>query len=202
MGVIPDNSVVVEDDLSAYEADGREAVQRDAGNILAQITNLVRELRDARADVATAEAVLKKHADRVRVLEQVAIPTAMREAQQERLRTSDGWDVELTETVRASIPADRLSEALAWLVAHDHASLIKRQLTLAFGREPGEAERARHLLDLILPEGYVPDDRQSVHAGTLTAAVKEMLANGVEVPRDLLGVFIQPMVKVKEAKRR
>ena len=190
------------DDFSAYEADAREAVSRDAGNILAQITNVVRELRDARADVVTAEAVLKKHSDRVRVLEQITSPDLMREAQQEKLRTSDGYDVELTETIRASIPADRLSEALAWLVSHDHASLIKRQMTLAFGREPEEQERARHLLDLILPEGYVPDDKQSVHAGTLSAAVKEMLARGDEVPLDLLGVYRQPQVRVREAKRK
>jgi len=184
-------------DYSAYAADAAESIE--PGNILSQITHTVRELRQLREDIVQAEEVLKAFQKRERTLVDYTLPEMMREAGQERLRTSDGYDVELTETLRASIPAPNLSAAIAWLVDHKQSAIIKHDLRLQFGKD--EDEKADRALALILEAGFVPSDKLSVHPQTLAATIKELMAAGVDVPLELLGAHVQAGVKVKEAKR-
>lgn len=185
------------EDLAQYEADATSAIASD--NILSRITSKVRELRDARADVVLAEEALKAAQAAVRLIEETDLPELMKEAGQEKLRTSDGYDVELVETLRASIPPANLAQALAWLVQNGQASIIKRDIRLQFGKD--EDKKADAALSLILNSGYAPQDKQTVHPQTLAAVIREMMAAGVDVPLPLLGAHVQPGVKVKEAKK-
>lgn len=189
-------------DLAAYEADAAatSAVAVDGGNILSRITNTVRELRDAREDVTRWEDGLKVAQQRVRVLEEGTLPDLMREAGQDRLTTSDGYDVELGEVLRASIPPVNLAEAVDWLVRNGAASIVKREFKALFGKN--EDEKAKAALKVMLEAGIPVQDKQSVHAQTLAATIRQMLAEGVDVPMALLGAYNQPFVKVKERKRK
>lgn len=186
------------DDLAQYEADATDAVSD--GNILSRITLAVRELRTARDDVAQAEEALKAAQQRVRAMEEFTIPELMREAGQEKLRTSDGLEVELVETLRASIPAANLPGALQWLIEHNQSAIIKRDIRLQFGKN--EEDRADAVLAIILEAGYTPTDKQIVHPQTLAAVIRELVAEGVDVPMELLGAHVQAGVKVKEAKKK
>jgi hypothetical protein len=175
-----------EADLRQYEADATDAVSDQ--NILARITTKARELRAARDDVAAAEEVLKAAQQRARNLEEYELPELMREAGQEKLRTADGVEVELTETLRASIPVANLPMALRWLMEHGQASIIKRDLRLQFGKN--EEDKAEAALALILEGGFMPQDKQ-----------RELVSEGVDVPMELLGAHVQAGVKLKEPKR-
>ncbi len=186
-------------DYAAYEADAAAAKAPTSDNILSRITARVRDLRDRRADVVLAEEALKAAQAAVRLIEELDLPELMKEAGQEKLRTSDGYDVELIETLRASIPAASLAQALAWLVANGQASIIKRDIRLQFGKD--EDEKAQAALDLVLNNGFMPQDKQTVHPQTLAAVIREMMSAGVDVPLGLLGAHVQPGVKVKEAKK-
>lgn len=195
----PGGSVVATaDDLSVYETDARQ----DTGpeNILAQITRTVRELRTAREDVAAAESALKAVQDRVRLLEENTLPELMREAKQERLTDEDGWGLQLLEKVRASIPQARMAEAVDWLTNHNQAAIIKRALSLKFGRD--EADKAQKALKAILEAGFTPEDKQSIHPQTLEAVVRELMAAGEDVPTQLFGVYVQTGVKLTPPKTR
>lgn len=184
-------------DLSQYEADAAEAVS-DV-NILSRITVKTRELMTARGDVTSAEEVLKGAQQRVRSIEEYELPELMREAGQEKLRTSDGFEVELTETLRASIPVANLPQALSWLMEHGQSAIIKRDIRLQFGKS--EDEKADKALHVILDAGFMPQDKQSVHPQTLAAVIRELVAEGVDVPMEMLGAHVQAGVKVKEPKR-
>ena len=184
-------------DYSAYEADAATSI--DAENILAQIARTVREAREARDRVKVKEEELKSAQQHLRTLEEYAIPELMREAGQVKLRTVDGYDVELTETLRASIPSANLHAAIAWLVEHNQGAIVKRDIRLQFGK--GEDARADHALEIILEEGYTPEDKSSVHPQTLAAVIREMVAAGIDVPMELLGAHVQSAVKIKEVKK-
>jgi hypothetical protein len=186
-----------EADLSQYEQDAAGAVSDQ--NILARITLKTRELRAARDDVTAAEEVLKAAQTRVRAIEEYELPELMREAGQEKLRTSDGFEVELTETLRASIPPANLPLALTWLIDHGQSSIIKRDIRLQFGKS--EDAKANAALNLILEGGFMPQDKQTVHPQTLAAVIRELVSEGVDVPMELLGAHVQAGVKVKEPKR-
>lgn len=185
-------------DYSAYEADA-QADNVDSGDLLARITRTVRELAEARADVTEAEAALKARQERVRQLEEFTIPELMREAGQTMLKTVDGDTVELTETLHASIPAANLPQALKWLIDHGQASIIKRDIRLQFGKN--EEDKADRALALILEGGYTPQDKQSVHPQTLAAVLRELVAEGVDVPMELLGAHVRSYAKVKPPKK-
>lgn len=183
-------------DLSAYEADATDAVTD--GNILSRITNVARELRTAQAEQEHAEELLKLAKERVRVLEQLTLPQLMDEAAQKKLTTADGYDLERGETLRAAIPPLNLPAAIAWLRSNHQEAIIKRSLSLEFGK--GEDQKAAEVRDAILEAGGRPTDKQGVHPMTLAATIREMLAEGVEVPMELLGAYAQPWVKMKKAK--
>jgi hypothetical protein len=184
-------------DLSQYEQDAAHAVSDQ--NILARITLKTRELRAARDDVIAAEEVLKAAQVRARAIEEYELPELMREAGQEKLRTADGFEVELTETLRASIPPANLPIALRWLIEHGQASIIKRDIRLQFGKS--EDEKADRALHTILDAGFMPQDKQTVHPQTLAAVIRELVSTGVEVPMELLGAHVQAGVKLKEVRR-
>ena len=184
-------------DYDQYAADAQEPV--DSEDVLARITRTCRELRVAREDVTTAEEQLKAAQQRVRTIEEFTLPELMREAGQEMLRNSDGEVVELTETLHASIPSANLPAALKWLMDHGQSAIIKRDIRLQFGKS--EEAKADAALALILEGGYVPQDKQSVHPQSLAAVLREMIAEGQEVPLELLGAHVRSFVKVKPAKR-
>ena len=182
-------------DFSEYEEDAQTAAPVAGDNILAQITRCARELKEADDEVAKAEAELKAAQQRARVLRENTLPELMKEAGQEKLRTSDGWDLELTQTLRASIPAASKAEAFRWLEENGQAAIIKRQIDLAFGKD--EQEKADRALALVLEAGFHPTDKQSVHPQTLAATIRELIEQGVEVPLTLLGAYVQSGVKMK-----
>jgi hypothetical protein len=188
---------ITAEELAAYSADAQKPAA-ETGDLLTRISNVVDELIGAREDVVRAQDVLKVAQQHVNTLEQYTLPELMREAGQEKLRTRSGFDVELGETLRASIPPDRLAEAIMWLGANGQGAIVKREIKLAFGKD--EDQKAAEAFDLVVNAGYLPEDKQSVHTQTLGAAVREMIADGVDVPMEMLGVYIQPFVKVKEAK--
>lgn len=183
------------DDYSAYEADARAVAQTGGENILAQITRTARDLKEAQDDVTRAEEALKAAQQRERVLRENTLPELMKEAGQEKLRTSDGWDIELTETLRASIPAANKGEAFKWLEEHGQAAIIKREIDLKFGKD--EQDKADRALALVLEAGFHPTDKQTVHPQTLAATIRELTEQGVDVPMALLGAYVQSGVKLK-----
>lgn len=188
---------MITDDLSAYAADAAAPVI-EGEDRLAVITRLARELRDAKEHLTELDQHHKDAAARVKALEEGDLPEAMRAAGQVKCRTTDGYDLTLGETLRASIPPVNLPQAVMWLDAHGQGAIIKRDIGLKFGK--GEDQQAAHALDAITSAGFKPSDKQSVHPQTLAAVIREMLAEGVEVPMDLLGAFVQPHVKMTQAK--
>lgn len=183
------------DDLAAYAEDAAATV--DDENILAKITRVARELRDAEEAVQEAQEALTTAQSRVRLLEESTLPDLMDEAGQKRLTTVDDYELERTETLRASIPKANLPAAVMWLRANNNGSIVKRKLSLEFGKD--EDQRASEARDLILEAGFTPTDDQSVHPMTLAATIRELLEQGVNVPMELLGAFVQPKVKMKKA---
>jgi hypothetical protein len=149
--------------------------------------------------VLLAEQKLKAAQDHVKGIEQNRLPLLMDEAQQKLLVTTDGWQVSRDEIVRASISKDNLPAGVSWLNANGHGSIVKRSVTVMFGR--GEEQKAAEAIDVLHERGMEPEEAMSVNAQTLSALVRELLKEGKELPNETLGVYIQPVVKVIKAKK-
>jgi hypothetical protein len=186
------------EDAAAYAADAAATATDD--NILANITRVARELREAQDDVVHAEGVLQAAKDRVRLLEESTLPELMDRAGQKKLTTIDGYDLTRGETVRASIPPGNLPRAIMWLNANGYGSIVKRLISLTTGK--GEEQRAAEAVELLVSAGFAPTDAPSVHTSTLAASVREMMEKGVDVPKELLGVYVQNRVTMKKGGSR
>lgn len=186
---------LTDDDLNAYAEDAQLSSEQK-GNILSQITNTVHELRDAEEDIKAAEAMLKAAQERRRNIAETILPALMDEAQQKRLTTLDGWEVSRSEVVRASIPPHYLADAIQWLTENGQGAIVKRDISLKYGK--GEEKQADDAVRLLTQNKHFPTDKMSVHPQTLGAVVREMMAEGKELPMELLGIYVQPVVKITE----
>jgi hypothetical protein len=170
---------------------------------LRSIVALGEMLVEARRTEEAAEKALEAAKSRVLTLARVALPEAMREAQIESFRLSDGSEITLRDDFFAAISPPNREAAHAWLQEHGFGGLIKSQVKLVFGR--GEIAAAVELareLDQRHP-GQVQID-EAVHPQTLTAWVRERAASGALPPEDLFGVrpFTEARVKFKSTKSK
>ena len=99
--------------------------------------------------------------------------------------------------LRASIPVARRPEAHEWLTDQGHGDLIKRNVTVGFGRE--ESEAAQALFDQLVGDGLKVKDEQKVEPSTLKKFVKDQLEEGNAIPLDLFGAvqFRQAKITAK-----
>ena len=167
---------------------------------LSQLHTLAEQQALAEAEVARIEAELNGAKERLKNIAEVALPQAMDELGLTEFKTTSGLIIVIAETIRASIPKARQGEAFDWLREHGHAGLIKRQLSLSFGK--GEDELADKALELLLAQHYDPEVKTEVHTQTLGAFVREKLEAGEDLPLELFGVFRQRASKIEVPKAK
>ena len=98
-----------------------------------------------------------------------------------------GQKLVINDICGASIPAKFKEEAFEWLRQNNAEELIKHDVKMQFGK--GEQKMAAKAIELLIEAGYQPSDKETVHAGTLSAWVREQLDRGVDIPKKLFGVF-------------
>lgn len=165
-----------------------------AGGELSQLSALAERQAAAQAKVADLEAQLNKAREELRDIAERQVPELMDRIGIDEFKTTTGLKIKIDETIRASIPKAKAPLALAWLKNNGHGSLIKRVVSVTFGR--GEEEKADELCRRLAGEFEV-DDNASVHPSTLAAFVREKLRNGEEIPLDLFGVHRQRVAKIE-----
>lgn len=165
------------------------------GGELTQLQKLAERQASAAARVAELEAHLNKAREELKDLAERQVPELMDQIGITDFKTATGLQINIVETIRASIPKARAPLAFLWLKENGHAALIKRVVKVAFGR--GEDERAEALQKQLAGEEYQVEDDASVHPSTLAAFVREKLRDGEEIPLDLFGVHRQRESKIK-----
>lgn len=179
---------------AAYDY-SRDVVQNTGDNILARLAAKADEAMAAKRAVEAAEASLKAAQELHRDIIQRQLPELMDEAGQKDCVTSNGFRLTVAEVIRASIPAANAPVAFAWLEEHGHSSVIKNEVKVQFGR--GEDKAATDALAALSGLGLHPDQKRTVHPQTLQSLIKELMADGVDVPLDTFGAHIQREVKIK-----
>jgi hypothetical protein len=148
------------------------------------IATLVKLMLKLQKDVVEAEAKLTLAKARYAKISLGELPEAMKRAKTSSFTTDDGVRIGLKEDIYASITEKNKAAAFEWLEKNNFGSIIKSQVDLAFGR--GESERAAELLENLDKLGFDNYSiKETVHAGTLKALLKEQLAAGKEIPLEL-----------------
>jgi hypothetical protein len=126
------------------------------------------------------------------------IPELLAKMRLDECVTASGVQVKVKREIKASLPGhDRVEArmaALRWLVDHGHGGVIKNQVSVALDR--GEDTRADDLVVKLRAEGYDVEAKKDVHAQTLSALVRELLANGTVVPTGKFNLFDMRIAKL------
>ena len=134
------------------------------------------------------------------------IPTYLKALGMTSYRLTDGSSVDVTTKYDAQISEERREAAHAWLRAHNFGDLIKNQVIIDVGK--GNDEKVQRLATLAAELGLTADHKETVHAGTLKAFVKEQIekqsvvdldrAQGDAIPQELFGVYIRDVAEIKQ----
>jgi len=152
---------------------------------LTQMARLVRALINAEERVANAEKLLKENKEKVRVLKEESIPSAMHELGLEKLKLDTGQEISIKQDVYASIPKAEKEAAYRWLTDNGYGGLIKLDVTAKFGRE--ESVVASAVYEKLIVEGHTASLTQNINAQTLKAFLREQITKATNIPLDLFG---------------
>lgn len=150
----------------------------------------------AEREVVEAEKALAGAQERLKQIKEVELPLHMRDVLGlKEITLRDGRRVEIEEVIQASITEANKGAAFAWLRGNKHGNLIKHQLTVDFAK--GQENKALALVKMLAGLGHEVGNKQSVHAQTLKAFVREKLKNGEVIPEDLFSVHRQQHASIK-----
>ena len=186
-----------------YEDDRLESVKQiDAA---ASLSNKVIELKNIEDEIENAEKSISKLKEQSKVLSEVEIPKMMQEMNITKLKLKDGESIELKPFYYASIAKginesdsdflDRKDKAFTWLRDNGLGDIIKNDITVTFCRD--EDNKALQYADLAKSNGFEPIQRETVHAVTLKALVRERLENNLEMPSDIFKIYAGNSTKIK-----
>jgi hypothetical protein len=185
------------EDQFDYGADAdpdEEAVARAFAD-LDKLTLMAERATAARKQAEDVLAKLKQAEERLLNKE---IPELLSRMRLEECTTASGIQVKVKREIKASLPGHERVEArmgaLSWLVDHGHGGVIKNNVTVALDR--GEDSRADDLVVDLRAKGFAVESKKDVHAGTLGALVRELVAEGKIVPRDLFNLFDMKIAKL------
>lgn len=165
-------------------------------NVLARISGLALDQKEAEAEVARCEEALKKAQEKLRDIAEHQLPALMDEAEVKECVTKDGIKVKIVEKIRGSIPATTAEKAFAWLEDKGFGKLIKREFKIEFGKGD-EAWAKKFEADLRKRKKPLKFDiKRGVHPSTLASFVTEQLQEGVDIPLDTFGVYRQRSSKI------
>lgn len=173
-----------EKDMIDYEAETGSAPDNTQ---LKLISELVAQQLDIEAAIAALDASLKEQNRRLRKVQESDLPQAMLAAGCKAYTTADGHSVTIKEDISASLAEGKKGPAIAWLRENGHGDLVSEEVYVAFGR--GQEEEADQVASLIAQEGYTPTRRTNVNTATLKSLIRELRANGTDVPLETLGAY-------------
>lgn len=178
----------------------------EAGDIpedsaLRTVARLAEEQLALEQEIAQQEATLAETKEKLRQVQENALPTAMLAAGLSNFALTSGHKIAVITDHFASIAKENHEEAMRWFHENGFGDLVKEDITISFGR--GETEMARGLMEY-LAATYGPKrkvvDKTGVHYQTLGAFIREQLGKGAQLPEELLGVHHRTWSKITAPK--
>jgi len=119
------------------------------------------------------------------------IPELLAKMRLDECTTASGIQVKVKREIKAALPGHERIEArmgaLRWLIEQGHGGVIKNHVAVTLDR--GDDARADELVSELSIRGYAVEAKKDVHTATLGALVRELVASGKIVPRDLFNLF-------------
>lgn len=107
--------------------------------------------------------------------------------------------VAIKQVYMGSISEAHSVEAFKWLRDNKFGALIKNLFKVSLG--VGDDKKAAKLVKALEKAKLPYEQKESVHASTLSAFIREQTEAGKDLPTDLLGVFVYEAAKISKPKK-
>ena len=158
-----------------------------------RVSKIAVKILQAKIEVDRTEQAFKDAKKQLRELEETDMPTLMDELGFEKIVLSSGETVSVVDNYFMSIAKKNKEKVASWLMNNGLSSLISRDLIVSFGPEQHEEyEELKNQLSNYHPIGTV-----AMNTGSIKAAAKELMSEGIDVPFDILGMTHVRSTKIK-----
>ena len=164
---------------------------------LADITALARKARKLEHEIQQVEKYLKDLRAQYDGVVEGDLVTALESAGVESFTTAEGLGITVKEELYASIPKKNKPQCAAWLVAHGQEHLLSCDIVLQYSR--GYREGAAQLATELAARGLNPRVVEDMNTASVKSLLKELRAEGADVPLELFGAYVQKRAKIKGA---
>ena len=174
-----------------------EFKEEEKSNLDTVLVQLADELQKAENLVAQKEEELQLAKDELKDITDIRVPEAT-DGLDGVFNLSDGRTLTVKEDIRSSIAGEKRVPAIKWLDDHKYGHIVKRELIFQFAKGDTKSHDTFRKAVEKLKMPLTMKEQYSVHHATLNAWVKEQLGEGVELPKDVFGIYRQRVAKVKE----
>lgn len=183
---------------------GEDAAPETAAETHARLQGLVLKMAQLELEEGDLTTKLESVQQELRRYRENLVPELMSELGVEVIRTRGGIHVEMKEELRAAMPKDspRQARAFAWLKETGNDGMIKREITVQYGRDSTEwAEQfLLQLEELKVGEHATIQQEWTVNHQTLLAFLRGELREGRNVPMEVFSAFVQKYAKIKRGR--
>ena len=159
-----------------------------------KLSQQIKTLQDIQQEIDNHKTKIKELEEREKHFSQVVIPDMMNAMNLKTMKLKDGSEIEVSNKFFASALAAKRTEAYNWLRENGLGNIVKNEITVRFGRD--EDNKAQQYATLAKGQGYDPEQKVSVHAGTLRVALEDLHSRGGKIPSEYFSTFAGYQTKI------
>jgi hypothetical protein len=159
-----------------------------------KLSDEIKKLQDLQQEIQNHKDRIKDLEDSEKYLSQVVIPDMMNSMNLKTMKLKDGSEIEVSNKFFANALAAKKAEAYQWLRENGLGNIVKNEITVRFGKD--EDTKAQQYATLARGQGYEPEQKVSVHAGTLRVALEDLHTRGGQIPSEYFSTFAGYQTKI------
>ena len=159
-----------------------------------KLTDEIKKLQDIQQEIQNYKDRIKDLEESEKYFSQVVIPDMMNAMNLKTMKLKDGSEIEISNKFFANALAAKRAEAYQWLRENGLGNIVKNEITVRFGKD--EDNKAQQYATLARGQGYEPEQKVSVHAGTLRVALEDLHTRGGQIPSEYFSTFAGYQTKI------
>jgi len=152
-----------------------------------KLSEEIKKLQDIQQEIQNFKDRIKDLEDSEKYYSQVIIPDIMNAMNLKTMKLKDGSEIEIDNKFYATALAPKRAEAYQWLRENGLGNIVKNEITVRFGKD--EDNKATQYATLARGQGYEPEQKVSVNAGTLRVALRDLHERGGQIPSEYFSTF-------------
>tara|TARA_A100001391_G_scaffold94763_1_gene62788 strand:- start:6338 stop:6895 length:558 start_codon:yes stop_codon:yes gene_type:complete len=160
-----------------------------------QLSKEINTLQEIKQEIENQENKIKELKEREKYYSTIIIPDLMSQLNLRTMTLKDNSQIAIKNVFGVSIIAAKKEEAHNWLRKNGLGSIVKNEITVKFGLN--EDNKAEQYASLARGQGYDPDRKIAVHAGTLRTTLRDYHERGGKIPAELFNMFEGNQTEIK-----